>query len=225
MPDTGSPHIDPQTPFARRVLVVEDEEFTRSIVASGLQSLGFKVRGEASVADALDALREFEPHVVVTDLDFGSGPNGLDLITRISEDQPWVGCVILTSHAAVELAVGQAARLPAGVVYVVKSSIHSISDLLDAVENSLSAVAERPTVAEISEPGSVCVTSQQAETLKLIAEGLSNAGIAKRRGTSLRSAESLVQRTLQALDIPANPDFNPRVLAVRMWQQGKVIVR
>jgi DNA-binding NarL/FixJ family response regulator len=194
-------------------------------VASGLESLGFNVRSAPSVAEALDALREFEPHVVVTDLDFGSGPNGIDLITRISEDQPWVGCVILTSHAAVELAVGQAARLPAGVVYVVKSSIHSISDLLDAVEGSLSAVAARPSVAETAEPGSICVTSQQAETLKLIAEGLSNSGIAKRRGTSLRSAESLVQRTLQALDIPPNPDFNPRVLAVRMWQQGKVIVR
>jgi DNA-binding NarL/FixJ family response regulator len=216
---------DPQAPFARRVLVVEDEEFTRSIVASGLESLGFNVRSAPSVAEALDALQDFEPHAVVTDLDFGSGPNGIDLITRISEDQPWVGCVILTSHAAVELAVGQAARLPAGVVYVVKSSIHSIADLLQAVESSLSAVAARTAVTELAEPGSICVTSQQAETLKLIAEGLSNSGIAKRRGTSLRSAESLVQRTLQALDIPQDPDFNPRVIAVRMWQQGKVVVR
>jgi hypothetical protein len=34
-----------------------------------------------------------------------------------------------------------------------------------------------------------------------------------------------VQRTFASLGIKSDEDFNPRVLAVRMWQQGKVVVK
>jgi len=35
----------------------------------------------------------------------------------------------------------------------------------------------------------------------------------------------LVQRTFASMGIKNDEDFNPRVLAVRMWQQGKVVIR
>ena len=54
---------------------------------------------------------------------------------------------------------------------------------------------------------------------------LSNAAIARKRETSLRATETLVQRTFASLGIKSDEDFNPRVLAVRMWQQGKVVVK
>lgn len=213
------------TAYTRRVVVVEDEEFTRSLVTGGLESFGFEVHGSTSVAGALDLIAAIDPHLVVADLDLGAGPSGLDLINRVLEDWPWIGCVVLTSHASVELAVGRPDDIPESVPYVVKSSIQSIADLSAALESALSATAQHIRPQASGDTGHVVVTQAQAEILRLIAEGLSNAGIARRRGTSLRSAESLVQRTIASLSIPQDPDINPRVIAVRMWQQGKVIVR
>jgi DNA-binding NarL/FixJ family response regulator len=59
----------------------------------------------------------------------------------------------------------------------------------------------------------------------MLSEGYTNSAIAKKRGTSLRAAETLVQRTFASMGIKNDEDFNPRVLAVRMWQQGKVVVK
>jgi hypothetical protein len=35
----------------------------------------------------------------------------------------------------------------------------------------------------------------------------------------------LIQRTFQALCVNGDPSVNPRVVAVRMWHQGKVAVK
>lgn len=213
------------TSYARRVLVVEDEEFTRSMVCGGVQAAGFDVCGVPGVAEALEALADYEPHCIVTDLDFGSGPSGVDLVRRVNEMNPWVGIVVLTSHGSVELAVGKSAGLPEGVVYLVKSRIQSMADIEEAIEHALAKPELIDDEHTARESDSLVVTPTQGEILRLIAEGLSNAGIAKRRGTSLRAAEALVQRTIAALHIPHDPDTNPRVVAVRLWQQGRIVVR
>jgi DNA-binding NarL/FixJ family response regulator len=59
----------------------------------------------------------------------------------------------------------------------------------------------------------------------LIAEGFTNSAIAARRGTSLRATETLVQRTFATLGIKNDEEFNPRILAVRLWQSDKVVIR
>ncbi len=71
----------------------------------------------------------------------------------------------------------------------------------------------------------IVISSTQSEILLLLAEGYTNRAIARKRGTSLRAAETLIQRTFASLGIQANEDFNPRILAVLMWQQGKVVVK
>jgi len=217
---TGSPPASPD----RRVLVVEDEDFTRAAVASVLESAGFNVKVVGAASEALRALHEFDPHALVTDLDLGAGPSGVDLACRVAQDRPWVGLVILTAHQSVELAVGAAETLPSGSVMLVKSRLDSMLDIADAIEQSISQAVPDPQEQDTAGTGSI-VSAVQAETLRLMAEGLSNAGIAQRRGTSLRAAEASVQRTLQALGITADPSMNSRVLAVRMWQAGQVTVR
>jgi hypothetical protein len=58
-----------------------------------------------------------------------------------------------------------------------------------------------------------------------IADGLSTASIAKERDITVRAAEALIQRTFLALGVNGDPNVNPRVVAVRMWHQGKVAVK
>ena len=207
-----------------RVLLVEDEIFTRNMVSEMLGTTGIKVLGVESVSEALSTLDEFDPHVVLTDLDLGFGPDGADLLSKIFKDRPWTGMVIMTAHASPELAIKDTSRIPDPTVYIVKSEIKSITNLTNALEVSISNTGKfQRTIIETSDK--VTITTSQAEILRMIADGLSNASIAEARGITLRAAEALIQRTFTSLGVNGNPNVNPRVVAARMWHQGKVVVK
>jgi DNA-binding NarL/FixJ family response regulator len=207
-----------------KVMLVEDEEFTRNMVAEMLTNSGVIVSSVATVAKAISTIDSFDPHVVLTDLDLGHGPDGADLLLKVFKDRPWTGMVIMTAHASPELAISDASRIPDPTVYIVKSEIKSIANLLLAIEESIEKTGKfQKSVAAVSEK--ITITASQAEILRMIADGLSNASIAKERDITLRAAEALIQRTFQALGVNSDPTVNPRVVAVRMWHQGKVAVK
>ncbi len=213
------------TGFKARVLIAEDEEFTLNLLCEVLEGANFQVEAVTSVAQAIELVKSFDPHVVITDLNFGiTGPSGADLLQYIEKEHPWVGKVVLTSHASPALAIPNGVAIPAGVTYLVKSELGSISELVTAVEESISHSSSE-TVRPVMENDRIIISATQGEILLLLAEGYTNAAIARKRGTSLRAAETLVQRTFSSLGIKNDEDFNPRVLAVRMWQQGKVVVK
>jgi DNA-binding NarL/FixJ family response regulator len=210
------------TSFAGRVLLVEDEEFTRSLLLDGLVRLGIHARAVGSSAEALEILTEFDPNVVISDLNLGAGPSGAALLSRVAEEYPWVGLIALTAHASPALAISDGRTLPESVVYIVKSSLTSVADLIPLAAAAISNLELAPPPVVEGQP---VLTVAQGEILRLIAEGYSNAGIAEMRSTSVRAAESQVVRIFSALGIESDPHFNPRVKAVRMWQQGQIIVR
>jgi DNA-binding NarL/FixJ family response regulator len=206
-----------------RVLLVEDEDFTRTMVGEMLGASGISVHPVASVAEALKSMDEFDPHVVLTDLDLGHGPDGADLLTKVAEDRPWTGMVVMTAHASPELAINDASRIPEQAGYVVKSELNSIQNLITIIEESIIM----PGNFKGSDSGDekITITTSQAEILRMIADGLSNSAIAEARGITLRAAEALIQRTFTALGVSGDSTINPRVVAVRKWQQGKVVVK
>ena len=207
-----------------KVMLVEDEEFTRNMVAEMLTNSGVTVSSVDTVAKAIATIDSFDPHVVLTDLDLGHGPDGADLLLKVFKDRPWTGMVIMTAHASPELAISDASRIPDPTVYIVKSEIKAIANLLLAIEESIERTGKfQKSVAAVSEK--ITITASQAEILRMIADGLSNASIAKERDITLRAAEALIQRTFQALGVNSDPTVNPRVVAVRMWHQGKVAVK
>jgi len=209
-----------------RVLVVEDDSFSRTAVVDALAGEGFLVTSVPSVADALACLAEFDPHAVCTDLHLGAGPSGIALLNHVTRERPWVGLVILTSHQSVESATGSSTQPPPGTVSLVKSTLGSLNEIGQAVLDAISA-AERPVspFPVESVDGALIVSQAQAEILSLIAAGYTNAAIARERQSSVRSVEMIVARTFRALGIDNDPDMNPRVLATKIWQAGKVVVR
>jgi len=211
-------------PKVIKVMLVEDEEFTRNMVGEMLTTSGVTVSSVASVAQALATIDAFDPHVVLTDLDLGNGPDGADLLLKVFKDRPWTGMVIMTAHASPELAISDSSRIPDPTVYIVKSEIKSIANLLLAIEESIEKTGKFQTNF-VASGEKITVTASQAEILRMIADGLSNASIAKERDITLRAAEALIQRTFQALGVNGDPSVNPRVVAVRMWHQGKVVVK
>jgi DNA-binding NarL/FixJ family response regulator len=211
-------------PKVIKVMLVEDEEFTRNMVGEMLTTSGVTVTSVASVAQALATIDAFDPHVVLTDLDLGHGPDGADLLLKVFKERPWTGMVIMTAHASPELAISDSSRIPDPTVYIVKSEIKSIANLLLAIEESIEKTGKFQTNF-VASGEKITVTASQAEILRMIADGLSNASIAKERDITLRAAEALIQRTFQALGVNGDPSVNPRVVAVRMWHQGKVAVK
>ena len=194
------------------------------MVSEMLTASGIDVLPVASVAEALKSMDEFDPHVVLTDLDLGHGPDGADLLTKVAEDRPWTGMVIMTAHASPELAINDVSRIPEQAGYIVKSELNSIHSLVSIIQESIIMPGNFNGSDNVGEE-KVTITSSQAEILRMVADGLSNAAISEARGITLRAAEALIQRTFAALGVNGDSSINARVAAVRMWQQGKVAVK
>ena len=207
-----------------RVLLVEDEDFSRNLVSEMLVTSGLTVCSSSSVSQALIQIDDFDPHVIVTDLDLGNGPDGADLLAKVFKERPWVGMVIMTNHASPELAVEDISRIPDASIYIVKSEVSSISKLLLAIEQSIGK-KRKYQIPLSSESRKIKITANQADILRMLAEGLSNSSIAEKRSITLRASEALIQRTFTAIGVSNDTNTNARVAAVRMWQEGKVVVK
>lgn len=213
-----------ETKSAIKVLLAEDDEFLRTLIRDSLTKIGMTVVDVGSVKDALAVMEDFDPNVVVSDLDLGPGPDGADLLYKVEQIRPWTGMVVLTSHASPELALNGDRRIPQNATYLVKSQISSTEYLKTAIEESIVRPGSINMIKKNSADQFV-ISGSQGEILKMIADGLSNAAIARERGVTLRAAEALIQRTFAALGIKGDPDVNSRVIAVRLWHQGKVAVK
>jgi DNA-binding NarL/FixJ family response regulator len=208
---------------AIRVVVADDDPFTLSLVSGGLDSRGFEVHTASSAAEAGRLVEEEDPHVLVTDLDFGEGESGGSLLGRIHREHPWVGLVVLTAHRSPQLAVDDPEGIPSSAVYVVKSALRSVDDLADAVRSAIAGADPGPPPG--ADPAVVALTPAQAEVLRMLAAGASTRALAEHRGTTVRAAESMLNRLYSALGLELSDRSNPRVEAVRLWQQGRVTVR
>lgn len=208
-----------------RVLVVEDESFTRQLVSGALTQQGFHVFDCGSAAEAMKLIKSSEPHVLVSDLDLGQGASGHELLKVVARDFPWIGLVVLTAHSSPLLA--GSGELPEGVSYLIKSSIENLQDIGRAVSQSISHLSDdQDETANGRDNATELVISQaQAETLRLLSQGLTNQAIADIRGTSLRAVENMIKRTYMALGLEHSGTRNLRVEAVSIWRQGRVQVR
>ena len=207
---------------ARRVVVADDDAFTASLVSDGLRGAGFEVRVASTAWEAWTIVSSWDPHALVTDLNFEAKASGAELLRRVEDKFPWVGLVVLTSHMSPELAVEDGGSLPAGSVYLVKSQLRGIETLEDAVERSIAGLPAPPASAA---PETRFITSAQAEVLRMLATGASTKALADHRRTTVRAVETMLARLYAALGLGDDEQSNPRVAAVKMWERGQVSVR
>jgi DNA-binding NarL/FixJ family response regulator len=208
-----------------RLLVVEDEPFTRQLVTNALEQQGFEVRECGDVASAIDLVATFEPHVVVSDLDLGANsPSGIDLLQHVERLHPWMGLVALTAHANPQLAAK--GQLPASVAYLVKSEVGNLDQLGETIRGSISRTQQAGAgqAAEVTSAHTFVISKEQAEALRMLAQGMTNKAIADVRGTSIRAVENLISRTYSALALDRDGGRNNRIESVRLWQTGRVRV-
>ncbi|MFF2296856.1 response regulator transcription factor [Arthrobacter sp. NPDC058127] len=202
------------TRWVRRVLVVEDQPFMRALVAEALRGAEFEVHACASSPEAVSMLATVDPDVLVTDIDLGSRPNGVELAHVVKSLSPGCAIVFLTNYPS----EASFSELPAGSTFVNKSSLDSVDGLISAVNSTL---VELPVTVAPPLPSNATkigvLTRVQLDILRMIAEGWSNAEIAKQRGSSVRSVEKAVSRTFEALGLNRSPSVNPRVAAATLY--------
>ena len=119
------------------VMLVEDDDFTRSTVKSALESQGLNiVYDTAFVKDGVEFAKKNRPDVAVLDYNLGKGPNGIDLANQLRRMQPEIGIVLLTAFLNPAELDTKIAQLPAGSRYLVKHSVSNIKVLIKEIIES-----------------------------------------------------------------------------------------
>ena len=110
---------------------------------------------------------------------------------------------------------------PGGVGYLLKERVSDIAVLIDAMNRvTESECVLDPTIIsqlmKAREPSAPLnrLSAREMDTLALLAEGRSNAGIAERLAVSERTVESLCAQVFRKLGLVPDADTNRRVLAV-----------
>lgn len=204
-----------------RVVVADDDPFTVSLVSDALRSQGFVVHSAATAQAAEQLVGRADAHALVTDLNFGTGMSGADLLRRVREEYPWVALVVLTSHQSPQLAVENVGDIPADAVYLVKAQLARVEQLADAVTR---AIAGQGTETAQQVPA-ILITASQADVLRKLAAGESTKSIADSRGTTTRAAEAMLMRLYDSLGIATDGSSSSRVAAVQLWHQGRIRVK
>jgi DNA-binding NarL/FixJ family response regulator len=203
--------------WRRRVLVVEDHALMRSLVADAFAQRGFEPSTAPSAVEALRLVEDADPDLLVTDIDLGSRPNGVELATILRERAPHIA-VLFLSNLSREAAAAQARDTVAGASFVNKGAIGSVDELVDAAE---AVLVDRPVEhlsgASGAQGALLRLSPAQRETTRLLASGLTNAEIARRRGVSVRAVEKSVERVFQALGLTGDDGIAPRVAAATLY--------
>lgn len=197
--------------FVRRVLVVEDDSLLRSLISNAVKDAGFEVESSANAIDAKKLTAKFDPDVLLVDVDLGEGINGLELVGALSRENPNRGYVFLSNYSASTRSFPDHLHLS----YLNKKELSDPSVIIGEIESVLKGGGKRPVVSELDS-----LTSAQIDALGMIANGLTNAQMAARKGKSIRAVEQLLKRTYDALGIPEGDGRSRRVLAVQKYRTG-----
>ena len=206
-----------------RVVIAEDTALLREGLAGLLTDSGHEVVAKVGDATALlAAVQEHEPDLAVIDVrmppDYSD--EGLVAAVRIRERHPTTGVLVLSQHIETRHSV-ELLGSGNGFGYLLKDRVLDVEDFLEAAERVArgGSALDPAVVAALVTPASRDdplreLTPREREVLALIAEGRSNASIARRLWLTEKTVETHVRSILLKLGVSANEDHNRRVLAV-----------
>jgi DNA-binding NarL/FixJ family response regulator len=205
------------------VVLADDDVLLREGLASLLEGAGFRVLGQAGDAtDLLSLVRQHAPDLAVVDIRMPPGhtTEGLEAARVIREERPETGILVLSAHVEVEhamtlLAGGQ------GIGYVLKRRVTDVEEFVETLERIArgGSVVDPALVQELvsarrRDDPLAALSTREREVLALMAEGRSNAGIARRLWVTEGTVEKHVRSILAKLELPETDDDHRRVLAV-----------
>jgi DNA-binding NarL/FixJ family response regulator len=213
----------PVAGVARTVVIADDDLLLREGIASLLTQAGYSGVGQAGDATALLSLvRQHRPDVAIVDIRMppDHATEGLRAAQAIREEIPDIAILVLSAyvevkHATTLLASGQRTG------YLLKSRVANIEEFLESIDRlhgggsvvDPSLVLELLAARTADDPLQV-ITPREREVLGLMAEGRTNAGIARRLWVTEGTVEKHVHSIFVKLRLPETDDDHRRVLAV-----------
>ena len=205
-----------------RVMLVEDQVLLREGLAGLFRDAGHDVIGSYGQAAGLtNRIAEREPDIVV--LDIRLPPTFTDEGTRAAAEikavHPATGVLLLSQHVETAHTVDLVSR--GGFGYLLKDRVLDVADFLAAVERVAKggSALDPHVVGQLlhrtdGRRGLAELTEREHDVLALMAQGFTNAGVARRLFLSERTVEAHVRRLLGKLDLADTDDTHRRVLAV-----------
>jgi serine/threonine-protein kinase PknK len=210
------------------VILADDDVLLREGLASLLERSEFEVLATAEDASELvELVKANEPDLVIVDIRMPPSHTneGLEAAQAIRQAVPDVGILVLSAHVEVEHAMGLLAG-GRGIGYLLKSRVTAVEEFLDTLRRIAAggsvvdpALVQELVAARRVEDPLAELTPREREVLELMAEGRSNAGIARVLWVTEGTVEKHVHSILSKLQLGEAADDHRRVLAVITFLQ------
>jgi DNA-binding NarL/FixJ family response regulator len=213
------------------VIVAEDALLTREGITAAITRFGHEVVAAVGDAEALvDAVREHRPDIVVTDVRMPPSftDEGLQAALRLRRDDPDLPVLVVSQYVeqtyATEL-LESARPGTAGIGYLLKDRIGDIVEFVEALDR----VADGHTVVDPEVVRQLLsrrraplsrLSPRETEVLGLMAEGRSNAAIARTLFVTEAAVAKHIGSLLAKLDLYPDEDDHRRVRAVLAYLRG-----
>jgi DNA-binding NarL/FixJ family response regulator len=207
-----------------RVVIAEDLALLRDGMARLLTDNGLDVVAAVGDADALrHAVRLEKPDIAIVDIRLP--PNfrdeGLRAALELRRTAPETAILVVSQYVEHAYAAELLAEAGAGGIgYLLKDRVIDVADFVDAVRRvgTGGTALDPEVVAQLlghrGESRLAELTAREREVLELVAEGRSNAAVAKALVLSVGAVEKHIASIFQKLGLPPSDSDHRRVLAV-----------
>jgi DNA-binding NarL/FixJ family response regulator len=209
-----------------RVVIAEDLALLREGIVALLREAGVDVVAQAEDAEGLlRIVAGHKPDLAIVDVRLPPSftDEGLRAALEARRRQPGLGVLILSQYVeSVYTSELLASSGDGGVGYLLKERVGDVRGFLDSVERVAAGgtALDRAVVAELVHArdggGGVFgeLTPREREVMELMAEGKTNAGIARAMVVQPGAVEKHISSIFNKLELPASDDDHRRVLAV-----------
>ncbi len=213
-----------------RLIIAEDDVLLREGIARILGDEGYEILAQAGDRDdLLEKVRTLHPEVVVTDIRMPPTftRDGIAAALQIRRELPDIAIIVLSQYidtpGALELMTLGADRIG----YLLKSRVLDLEEFLESVHRVVAGGSSidpevissliRRGVRDYQDHGVGLLTPRRLEVLQLMAQGFSNARIARELDVTEKAVDRSIGLIFQTLELPKSADEHRRVLAVMRY--------